>query len=295
MPETTGCDIVQDMIPGTQTNPNILPESQSPARGYDCNVGPRFNRERIRSKIADYVLLMLGSPVIDIELDQQQLTLAVDEALRIFEEWAPASYFEYFHFQTTAGQSIYKLPCDIGLIREVNIDTNFCNGASELGGSMPLGWIGDTGYGAGGLAWGAWGYNRHQPYWGYGGEWVMFKQYEDMFERLSGRNGGWEFNEDNYTIKIYPTPQIGGGHVTVHYLQKKKDWNEVHQFMNEYALALAKIMVGRIRSKYSTIVSPGEGVTLDGATILEEGKSEKIQLEKDLITRWQEPIPIILG
>jgi len=289
-----GCSDVKG-YQGDTLNDNILPEAESPGRDYDCQTGPRFNRERIRSQIADYVILMLGGPVIDLELDQQQLSLAVDEALRIFEEWAPQSYFQWYHFDTVAEQSIYQMPCDIGLIRDVQYLPPTCDGARELGGSMPLGWIGDTGYGAGGLAWGAWGYNRHQPYWGYAGEWVLFKQYEDMFERTSGRNGGWEFYEDQHSLKIYPTPHFGGGNVSVHYLQKKKDWKEVHQFMNEYALALAKIMVGRIRSKYSTIVSPGQGVTLDGATILQEGKDEKKQLEHDLIYKWQEPIPIMIG
>lgn len=279
-----------------EINPNLLSEGESPARDYgDCTIGPRFHREKVRSQIADYCLLSLGSPTIDIELDQQQLSLAVDEALHMWEEWAPASYFEWYHFPVQSGQSIYTLPCDVGMIRSVEYLPPSCNGAQELGGSMPLGWIGDTGYGAGGLAWGAWGYNRYQPYWSYAGEWLMFKQYEDMFERLSSRNGGWEFYEDLNSIKIYPAPMAGGGTVSVHYLQKKKDWKKAEQFMNEYALALCKIMLGRIRSKFSSIVSPGDGITLDGVTLLQEGREEKTQLEKDLIYKWQEPIPIVIG
>lgn len=290
-----GCGPAQPKLPTDSLNPNILPESQSPARDYDCQTGPRFNRERVRSEIADYVLLMLGAPVIQIELDVQQLSLVVDEALRIFEEWAPMSYFQYYHFTTTAGQSIYEMPCDIGLIRQVHYMPPSCDGATELGGGQVLGWIGDTGYGAGGLSWGAWGYNRNQPYWGYAGEWQLFKQYEDMFERMSSRNGAWEFFENDRTVKLYPTPHTGNGRVSVHYLQKKKDWSMTHQWMNEYALALGKIIVGRIRSKYSTLLSPGSGVTLDGATILAEGLAEKKQLEQDLVYKFQEPIPIIIG
>jgi hypothetical protein len=278
-------------------NPNILPESESPARRYDCEdkIGPRPNRERVRGEIADYILLMLGAPVLDIELDRQQITLAVDEALRIFEEWAPASYFQYYTFETNAGQSVYELPCDIGIIRNVEHLGRECDASSQLGGGQTLGWIGDTGYGAGGLAWGSWGYNRHQPFWGNAHEWVMFKQYEETFERLSGRNGGWEFFQDTHTLKIYPVPNLGGGTVTIHYLQKKKNWPEVHDWMNNYGLCLAKIMLGRIRSKYSNIVSPGGGVTLDGQNLLTEGLQEKKDLEKDLIYRWNEPIPMVLG
>jgi hypothetical protein len=290
------CNILKDYLPNQSLNDNILPESESPGRTYNCQTGPRFKRERIRSEIADYVLLMLGAPSIEIELDKQQLSLAVNESLKIFEEWAPDHYFQYYSFVASAGQSVYKMPCDVGMIRDVTYAAALCDGASELGGSMPLGWIGDTGYGAGGLAWGAWGYNRWQPYWGYAGEWVLFKQYEEMFERLSSRNGGWEYFEDLHSIKIYPTPSAGGGIVTVHYLQNKKDWAEVHQFMNEYSLALSKIMLGRIRSKYSSILSAGEGVQLDGDRLLEEGKTEKLQLEKDLIYKWNAPqLPFIMG
>ena len=283
---------------GADSNPNILPEHESPARTYanEHKIGSRPNRERVRGQIADYVVLMLGGPVVDIELDSQQLSLAVDEALRVFEQWAPQEYFQYYTFDTAAGVQVYEMPPDIGMISEVNYLPPESDAAAQLGGSMPLGWIGDTGYGAGGLSWGAWGYNRHQPYWGYAGEWVMFKQYEDMFERLSGRNGGWEFFEDEHKIIIYPTPWYSGAGVTVKYLQRKKDWKEVHQFMNEYALAMAKIMLGRIRSKYSQIVSPGGGATLDGTAILQEGMAEKKQLEHDLVYKWSAPqLPIIIG
>lgn len=291
------CKSVIDDLSG-QINPNILPEHESPARSYICDDQNLYRpqREKIRGEIADYVLLMLGAPVIDIEIDKQQLTLAIDESLRIFEEWAPSSYFSYYNFKTAAGQADYQMPCDVGMIRDVHFEPKTCDAASQLGGSMPLGWIGDTGYGAGGLAWGAWGYNRFQPYWGYAGEWVLFKQYEETFERVSSRNGGWEFLEDSHTIKLYPTPQMEGGMVSVHYLQRKKDWSQVHQWMNEYALALSKIMIGRIRSKFTNIVSPGGGVSLDGQNILTEGLEEKKQLEKDLIYKFNDtPTHIVLG
>jgi hypothetical protein len=292
------CDDIKDRISSQQPE-IILPESQSPGRKYDCedNIPLRPQRERVRNEIAEYVILMLGGPVVDLELDQQQISMAVNEALKIFEEWAPSEYFQYYTFETQSGISTYCMPCDIGIIRQVHYVPKSCDGASELGGSMPLGWIGDTGYGAGGLSYGSWGYNRHQPYWGYQGEWVAFKIYEEMFERTSSRNPGWEFVEDRHHIKIYPAPQGDGGTVTVSYVQKKKNWPEVHQFMQEYALALCKIMLGRIRSKYNSIVSPGGGVTLDGQNLLTEGVQEKKDLERDLIFKWndQQDLMITLG
>src|SRR5205807_2528738 len=79
----------------------------------------RRNRERTRGQIKDYVLLMLGAPVVKIELDEQQVDLAIDQAMKIFEEYAPREYFDYYTFNTTPGKSVYEMPPDVGLIRNV--------------------------------------------------------------------------------------------------------------------------------------------------------------------------------
>lgn len=292
---TSACNDGTPVFENEESNPNLLPEDETPGRQYDCNVGPRFHREKIRSQIADYCIMMLGGPVIEIELDKQQISLAVNEGLKLLEEWAPSQFFKWYTFRTVAHQSVYEMPCQIGYIRSIEYMSPTCDGATELGGAMPLGWVGDTGYGAGGLSWGAWGYNRNQPYWGYAGEWAVFKSYENMFERVSSRNGGWEFYEDLHKIKIYPTPYGNGGTVSVHYMEKKTDFKEATQFMQEYALALCKVMLGRIRGKYSSIVSAGDGVSLDAAQLLQEGNEEKKQLERDLVYKFADPVPIVMG
>ena len=62
---------------------------------------------------------MLGAPVIKVELDEQNLDAAVDLALQVFEDYAPREYFNYYVFNTTPGKSVYTMPPDIGLIRNV--------------------------------------------------------------------------------------------------------------------------------------------------------------------------------
>jgi hypothetical protein len=54
------------------------------------------------------------------------------------------------------------------------------------------------------------------------------------------------------------------------------------QWIRRYALALAKEMLGRVRSKFSTIPIPGESVTLDGDKLLSEGKEEQKALKDEL-------------
>jgi len=261
----------------------------------------RYNRDKIREQISDYVLLMLGAPVVRIELDQQQLDLCANQALKIFEEWAPQSYFSYYYFNTAAGQSRYTLPDDIGIIREVKWRQEPCFGGNclyqEMEGVVPLSsWMGPDYYdGAIGEFGGYSGWTAG-PIWGRAGEWLLFKQYDEMFARMWGQIGGWEYCSEGAptTIILYPAPQ-GQHWVIVHYLQKQKDWTEVHQFMQEYALSLAKIILGRVRSKYSNIPAPGGGVQLDGQALLQEGIEEKRRYEEELLTKWSEPCSVITG
>ena len=51
-------------------------------------LGPRKQREKVREQIKDYCLHMLGAPVVKLELDSQNLDFAVDQAMKVFEDYA---------------------------------------------------------------------------------------------------------------------------------------------------------------------------------------------------------------
>lgn len=245
-------------------------------------IGPRRSREKVRGQIKDYVLTMLGAPVIQLELDEQQIDNAIDFALQIFEDYAPMEYFQWYTFNTTPGQSVYQLPADVGFVRQVSYkDTaNYAFSASDLGGVIPLEYMGAGAYGsiAGGI-------NPQQPVWGKMNDWVLYKQYEDMYNRISGQQGGWEFLAGYGHIKLYPTPYRTYP-VALHYLQRRPDFQLVTQAMQEGALAFAKIILGRIRSRILNPPGPNGGIQLDGQIILAEGLQEKKDWEEKLLTRW---------
>lgn len=245
-------------------------------------IGPRKNRAKVREQIKEYVLTMLGAPVLPLELDDQQLENCIDFALQIFEDYAPMEYFQYYTFLTTPGQSVYQMPPDVGFIRDISYKetANYAFSASDLGGVIPLEYMGAGAYGsiAGGI-------NPQQPVWGKISEWVMYKQYEDMYNRVSGQQGGWEYLGGYGNIKLYPIPYRSYP-VAVRYLQKQTDFKQVTQAMQEGALAFAKIVVGRIRSRIANPPGPNGGVQLDGQTILAEGLQEKKEWEEKLINRW---------
>lgn len=257
------------------------------------NIGRRPNRGKVREQIKDAVLLMLGAPVVKIELDDQNLDGAVDLALMVFEDYAPREYFNYYVFNTTPGKSVYTLPADVGVVRNVFYRKQpglFFN-ASDLGGALPIEYYYPGGAYAsmqGGLM------DPNQPIYGRMGEWVLYKQYEQMYSRLSSQIGGWEWVDGYCNIKLYPTPCRCNG-VIVHYLQKKPDFKQVTQGMIEGALIYAKEMLGRIRSKFGGVIpGPGGPITLDGQALLAEAREDKEKWEEKLIYRYGDILPITM-
>jgi hypothetical protein len=56
------------------------------------------------------------------------------------------------------------------------------------------------------------------------------------------------------------------------------------QWIRRFALALCKEMLGNIRSKFATIPIPGNNVTLNGPSLVTEGKAEQTALRDELKT-----------
>ena len=251
-------------------------------------LGPRPKRQKVRGQIRDYILYMLGAPVLKLELDEQMIDFAVDQALKVFEDYAPREYFQFHVFNTIPGQSVYTMPPDVGLIRNVYYKKSgdFAFQSSDLDGSIPIEYFYPGGsYSSiqGGMI------DPIQPIWGRQGEWVLYKQYEQMFSRVSSNVGGWEWIGGFKTIKLYPIP-FKPTAVVVEHIEKNKNWAEVTQAMQEGALSYAKEMLGRIRSKYASPPGPGGGIQLDGQQLLQEAKEERQKWFEDLIYKFGEPL-----
>lgn len=256
-------------------------------------LGPRRSRDKVRNQIKEAVLLSLGAPVIKIELDEQQLDFAVDYILKILENYASREYFEYYVFNTVPGVSVYKMPPDVGYIREVSYKEHpqFAFQSSDLNGAIPIEYFYPGGaYSSiqGGLI------DPIQPIWGRMGEWVLYKQYEMMYSRISSALGGWEWLGGFGHIKLYPIPGRPQA-VIVHYMQKLKDWEEITQSMIEGTLAYCKIILGRIRGKYQAPPGPGGGMALDGQQILQEGLEEMKVWKEEIITRYGDCLGFSMG
>lgn len=247
-------------------------------------LGPRPKREQVREQIRQYIYHMLGAPALKLELDEQNLDFCIDQALMIVQNYAGKEWCQYYTFRTVPGKSVYELPPDVGYVRHVYYRETgqYAFQANDLDGAIPIEYFYPGGAYAsiqGGLI------DPIQPIWGRMGEWVLYKQYEQMFSRVSSALGGWEWVGGYQTIKLYPIP-YRAQMVIVHYLQKMKDWPEVTQAMQEGALTYAKEILGRVRSKYKNPPGPNGGLQMDGDALLQEAREDRKQWFEDLIYKF---------
>ena len=60
-------------------------------------------------------------------------------------------------------------------------------------------------------------------------------------------------------------------------------------WIQRYALAVAKGILGEIRGKYTSLPSPGGGATLNGADLAAQILQEKALLKEELLSEIEEP------
>ena len=60
------------------------------------------------------------------------------------------------------------------------------------------------------------------------------------------------------------------------------------QWIRRFALACSKETLGQVRSKFGSIPIPGESVTLNGTSLISEGKGEQDKLREELKTTLEE-------
>ena len=255
-------------------------------------MGPRRQREKVREQIKEYCLHMLGAPVVKLEFDEQNLDFAVDQAMKVFEDYAGREYFSYYVFDAVPGKSIYEMPPDIGMVRNVFYKETgtFAFQSTDLNGAIPIEYFYPGGAYAsiqGGMI------DPVQPMWGRMGEWTLYKQYEQMYSRVSSNLGGWEYIGNPNTVKLYPVP-YRVQKVIVHYMQKQKDWADVTQSIQEGALTYIKEILGRIRSKYQSVPGAGGSVSMDGQQLLQEAREDRQKWFEDLIYKFGDILPITL-
>lgn len=118
--------------------------------------------------------------------------------------------------------------------------------------------------------------------------WYVLKDWLKNREKLLSTKPSWDFDDRTQVMRLYPQPQTSQGQRIQYYgvLQcyVERALRDVikEQWVFQYSLALSKIVLGRIRGKFTGTTLFGGGLV--NANMLEEGIAEKKELEEKLYT-----------
>jgi hypothetical protein len=116
--------------------------------------------------------------------------------------------------------------------------------------------------------------------------WFTLKNWLDMRRKLLSQDYYYRFNDRTQTMYLTPEPRSGSARAHFYgivgaYVERPVSDLVSEQWVYQYALALTKIIIGRIRGKYSGTNLFGGG-SPNYSELLGEGNAEKDKLETKL-------------
>lgn len=131
--------------------------------------------------------------------------------------------------------------------------------------------------------------------------WYAIREWMEMREKVLAIKKAWKFDERTQYLTMIPEPADAQFYGVVScYVERPIRDSIKEQWVMQYALALSKIAVGRVRGKFSNVNLLGGG-TFNFNDILQEGLAEKKELEQTLLTGASTafgdgaPAPFIVG
>jgi hypothetical protein len=252
--------------PKYSTKSNILQKLREQGR-------PDWLSQERYEDIKHFIMNMLGSPTVKVELVDDQLQTAIDMAKSVFIKYLGRE--KYAYTMGKARQAEYEWPDDADSIMTVYYRPASLSALGNINQAL----FSDFYLLATDLAVDI--YESPVTYW-------CYMASREMLEKTYGVWGSWEMI-DFRRFRIYPLPykdQVIG----IQYMSKDLDLSEDrYNLLRKLALAYSKQMLGRVRSKYANI--PGSNnnmLTLDGTTLLAEGTQE----EKDITTYIISLVPL---
>jgi len=248
--------------------------------------------ENQRQQVFDYVKLMLGDGLIDVELDPTHFNIAIDRALRKFRQRSSNSVEQSFAFLTLqVDTNNYVLSQEVQNVRRIYRRSIGSRTGGGDGGSLfepfNLAYANTyllTSTNLGGLA-----------------TYYAFASYQKQVGKMFGSEINFVWNNTTKLLTIDQRPR-GQEEVLLWIDNHRPDFtllNDTYsgQWLRDYTLATCKIIVGEAREKFNQIASPQGGTSLNGTALKSEGKAELEVLENDLINYKDggTPLTFVIG
>jgi hypothetical protein len=248
--------------------------------------------ENQRQTIIDYVKTMLGSGMVDVELDPVHYNTAIDRALAKFRQRSSNAVEESYSFLTTQTDvNNYYMPNEVMQVRQIFRRSIGSRSGGGDGGSIfePFNLAYTNTYlltssNMGGLA-----------------TYYAFASYQKLVGKMFGSEINFTFNKTTKKLTIMQRPRAEE-EVMLWLYNYRPDFNLMQdqfagQWLKDYALATAKLMLGEAREKFASIAAPSGTTQLNGASLKGEGKAEIEGLELDLVNYKDggTPLTFVIG
>jgi hypothetical protein len=250
------------------------------------------DNELERQNVIDYIQTMLGSGMVDVELDPVHYNTAIDRALNKFRQRSSNSVEESFGFLTIqVDVNDYYLPKEVMNVRQLFRRSIGSRTGGGEGGTLfePFNLAYSNTYllassNMGGLA-----------------TYYAFASYQKQVGKMFGSDINFTFNKTTKLLTIMQRPRAEE-ELCLWLYNYRPDFNllqdpQANQWLRDYSLATCKIMLGEAREKFASIASPQGSTQLNGAALKAEGKSEIEILETDLVTYKDggTPLTFVIG
>jgi hypothetical protein len=245
-----------------------------------------------RQQVVDYIKPLLGEGMIDVELEPQHYSVAIDRALAKFRQRSQASTEESYAFLTLHTDiNEYILTPDVMEVRQVFRRSVGSRSGGGDGGTMfePFNLAYTNAYllsssNMGGLA-----------------TYYAFASYQKQVGKMFGSEINFSWNPTSKKLTLMQRPR-GEEQILLWVYNQRPDFVLFQDpyagiWLKDYALATCKIILGEAREKFQTIASPQGGTSLNGTALKTEGKAEIEQLEMDLINYKDggKPLTFVIG
>jgi hypothetical protein len=248
--------------------------------------------ENERQKVIDYIQAMLGSGMVDVELDPVHYNTAIDRALNKFRQRSSNAVEESYGFlMLEIDKNDYILPQEVTNVRQIFRRSIGSRSGGGQGGSLyePFNLAYSNTYlltssNMGGLA-----------------TYYAFASYQKQVGKMFGSDINFTFNKTTKKLTIMQRPR-SEEEVLLWLFNYRPDFNLLQDtfakgWLRDYSLATCKMMLGEAREKFNQIASPQGGTSLNGTALKAEGKAEMETLEMDLINYKDggTPLTFVIG
>lgn len=239
-------------------------------------INPGIKTEK---QLKDWVLTKLGYPLVHVELTDSQLNSCIADALAVYTKYAyqPEKYLvvNLKHYKPHIG--IDLTPFKVMSVKDISFQRDNIFG---MGNDMffgPYAFFGQGGYGS--------------PLFGVGGgnwvgAWTTYHgihEFFDLTKRMLGSQPDWQYSKETKHLILMPEPHFHGDHYILLTCHTELPIHEYYgnEYVRRLVLAEAKILLGTIRKKFSSVQLIGGG-QID-TTIGDEGKEEKQKIMDEII------------